>query len=59
MNDDNVQALREEWQRNEAELARLRELPAGAVDPATRERELERRQDEIEFLVAHMDVDMP
>jgi hypothetical protein len=41
--------LREEWLRNEAELERLRDLPVSAQDPATRERALERRQDEIEF----------
>ncbi|MCC6230710.1 MAG: hypothetical protein IT432_15980 [Phycisphaerales bacterium] len=34
-----------------------RELPVGAVDPAARERELERRQDEIEFLVAQLDAE--
>lgn len=55
MNDDQIKALHDEWKRNEAELARLRELPVGQVDPAARERELERRQDEIEFLVAQLD----
>ncbi len=57
MNDDQIKALHDEWKRNEAELVRLRELPVGQVDPAARERELERRQDEIEFLVAQLDAE--
>lgn len=55
MNDDQINALHEEWKRNEAELARLRELPVGEVDPAAREQELERRQNETEFMVAQLD----
>lgn len=58
MNQDKLRTLHEEWKRNEAELARLRELPVGVVDPAARERELERRQDEIEFLVAQLDAEL-
>lgn len=42
----------ERWQANEAELQRLRDLPVGSTDPAARERELEREQDEIEYEVA-------
>lgn len=57
MNDDQIKALHDEWKRNEAELVRLRELPVGEVDPAARERELEHRQDEIEFLVAQLDAE--
>lgn len=37
------------WKANEAELERLRDLPVGEKDPATRERELEQEQDEIEW----------
>ncbi len=55
MNDDQINALHEEWKRNEAELARLCELPVGEVDPAAREQELERRQNETEFMVAQLD----
>ena len=36
------------WRANEAELARLSDLPSGAVDPAERERQLDGEQDEIE-----------
>jgi hypothetical protein len=43
--------LAAEWQANEAELERLRDLPAGATDPAARERALDERQDEIEGLL--------
>lgn len=57
MNHDKIQALHEEWKRNEAELVRLRELPVGQADPAARERELERRQNEIEFMVAQLDAE--
>lgn len=43
--------LSAEGTANEAELARLRADPdrVGPVDPAARERELDRRQHEIEF----------
>jgi len=41
--------LSAEWLRNEAALLRLRDLPAREKGPAARDRELERRQDEIEF----------
>lgn len=43
--------LRAEWERNEAELQRIRQLPTGSSDPAERERQLDARQDEIEFLL--------
>ncbi|GMV24579.1 MAG: hypothetical protein AMXMBFR58_06100 [Phycisphaerae bacterium] len=47
-----VQRPASEWHRSEAELERLRDLPVGDVDPAARERELERRQDELEWQIA-------
>ncbi|MFN0132247.1 MAG: hypothetical protein ACKVW3_06915 [Phycisphaerales bacterium] len=45
---DRPRDLRADRFRNEAELGHLRDLPVGDKDPATRERELDRRQDEIE-----------
>lgn len=50
------QSLQAEWIRNEAELERLRLLPVGIFDPATREAELEKRQDEIGFLLGDQDL---
>lgn len=43
--------LQAEWLRNEAEIRRLHEQPdiVGEHDPATRERLLLQRQDQIEF----------
>lgn len=40
---------RQRWLRNEAELERLRDLPAGAVDPAAREAQLDEEQDQIDY----------
>lgn len=36
------------WHVNEEELQRLADLPVGPVDPAERERQLDREQDQIE-----------
>ena len=49
MDPADLSALKEEWQRNERELEALRLLPTGQVDPAERERQLDARQDEIEY----------
>lgn len=43
--------LRRKWQENEAELQRLGDLPTGSADPAERERQIDREQDEIEGLM--------
>jgi hypothetical protein len=48
MDDAARRQLSETWTRNEAELQRLPDLPAGAIDPAERERHLDTAQDGIE-----------
>lgn len=53
---NNIEHLKAEWLRNEAELERLRLLPVGAVDPTAREAELDARQDEIEFVIGNQDL---
>jgi hypothetical protein len=47
--------LKDEWLRNESELQRLQELPVEVEDPAERQRQLDARQDEIEFCLAQRD----
>jgi hypothetical protein len=49
MTDEERQQLRAEWQENEAELERLRDLPTGSLDPIKRYEDLLVRQDEIEY----------
>jgi len=49
MDDAARRQLSETWTKNEAELQRLPDLPAGAVDPAERERQLDAEQDGIEY----------
>ena len=51
MNPRTREELAAEWLRNEAELRSLQDLPVGASDPASRERELDARQDAIEFAI--------
>ena len=57
--DDARNLLAAEWSRNEAELQGLHDNPdtAGRVDPAARERELLRRQDEIEHDIGQAALD--
>lgn len=52
-----LDSLRTECLRNEAELERLRDLPVSEKDPATREDELEKRQDQIEFLLGRAQIE--
>lgn len=49
MDPDRRKHLNDEWLANEAALERLADLPSGELDPAERERQLDREQDEIEY----------
>lgn len=49
MDPDRRRQLNDQWLANEAALDRLADLPVGEVDPAERERRIDREQDEIEY----------
>lgn len=57
MDDHGRKRLSEQWQKNEAELRRLADLPAGATDPAKREAEIDAEQDAIEYEIGPADDD--